>query len=120
MESLLNHPWPLGLLIGLLLSAMIEVGYRTALQSRIQQDANRKDQMIAVRDGLFLLVSLLLGFTLALAAPRFAERRLLLIEEANAIGTTYLRASALPQPYHDQAQQLIRDYVDAWSSIRPD
>ena len=113
MESLLNHPWPLGALMGLLLSATIEVGYQTALRSRIQQDANRKDQMVAVRDGLFLLVSLLLGFTLALAAPRFAERRSLVIEEANAIGTTYLRAGALPQPYHDQAQQLLRDYVDA-------
>lgn len=113
MESLLNHPWPLGLLTGAALSLTIELGYQTAIRTRIQENSNRKEQMTAVRDGLFLLVSLLLGFTLALAAPRFADRRLLLIEEANAIGTTYLRANALPQPYRDQTRQRLRDYVDS-------
>jgi hypothetical protein len=69
--------------------------------------------MEALRDGLFILVGLLFGFTLALAATRFAERRSLLIDEANAIGTTYLRAGTLPQPNRDRAQQLLREYVDA-------
>lgn len=113
MESLLNHPWMLGILIALVLSSAIEGGYETALLSRIQDDSNRKDQMVAIRDGLFVLVGLLLGFTLALAAPRFADRRALLIDEANAIGTTYLRAGTLAPPYRDQAQQLLRQYVDA-------
>jgi hypothetical protein len=51
---------------------------------------------VAISDGLFALVSLLLGFTLTLAAARFFERRSLLIEESNSIGTTYLRAVTLP------------------------
>ena len=113
MESLLNHPWPLGLLSAILLAAVIEVGYQSAIRLRIQEDANRKDQMIAIRDGLFILVGLLFGFTLALAAPRFADRRSLLIDEANTIGTTYLRAGTLPSPNCEQAQQLLRQYVDA-------
>jgi hypothetical protein len=113
MESLLNHPWPLGLLTALLLVAVIEVGYQSAIRLRIQEYANRKDQMIAIRDGLFILVGLLFGFTLALATPRFADRRVLLIDEANAIGTTYLRAGTLPSPNREQAQQLLRQYVDA-------
>jgi hypothetical protein len=113
MGFLLNHPWPLGLFTAILLAAVIEAGYQTAVRSRIQEDTNRKDQMVAIRDGLFVLVSLLLGFTLALSAPRFADRRALIIDEANAIGTTYLRAATLPQPNRDQAQQLLRQYVDA-------
>lgn len=112
MELLLNYPWALGLLTALVLSAFIEVGHQTAVRTRIQEDTNRKDQMVAIRDGLFVLVGLLLGFTLALAAPRFADRRALLIEEANAIGTTYLRAGTLPEPNRSKAQQLLREYVD--------
>jgi len=107
-----NHPWELGLVLAIVLAAAIDLGWRTAAYCHIQDDSNRKDQMTAIRDGLFVLVSLLLGFTLALAAPRYAERRSLLIEEAISIGTTYLRAGTLPQPYRDHSQQLFRDYVD--------
>jgi hypothetical protein len=126
MEFLLNHPWLFGLLTALLLSGAIEAGYQTAVRFRIQEDTNRKEQMVAIRDGLFVLVGLLLGFTFALTAPRFAERRSLLIDEANAIGTAYLRAGTLPQPNRDRAQQLLRQYVDTrldvdnagWDSAR--
>ena len=113
MTFLLDYPWTLGLLIAILLACAIEAGYQTAVRSGVQKDANRKDQMTAIRDGLFVLVSLLLGFTLALASPRYAERRSLLIDEANSIGTTYLRAGTLPQPIQGNAQELLRQYVDA-------
>lgn len=113
MEYLLNNPWLLGLLIGLVLAGAIEGGRWTATRARIHEDPNRKDQMVAIRDGLFVLVSLLLGFTLALVVPRFNERRSLLIEEAVAIESTYLRAGTLSEPYRGQAQQLLRQYVDA-------
>jgi len=81
--------------------------------ARIQEDPHRKEQMVAIRDGLFVLVSLLLGFTLTLAVPRFNERRALVIEEADAIETTFLRAATLPQPYNARAQRPLRRYVDA-------
>lgn len=112
MEYLLDLPWMLGVLVGLVLAAAIDLGRMTSAYLRIHEDSNRKDQMVAIRDGLFVLVSLLLGFTLALAVPRFTERRSLLIEEAVSIGTTHLRAGTLPQPYRDHARQLLRQYVD--------
>lgn len=113
MEYLLNLPWLLGLVVGLVLAGAIEFGRLAASYFRIQEDANLKDQMEAIRDGLFILLSLLLGFTLALAVPRFTERRSFLVEEAVSIGTTYLRAGTLPQPYSEHAHQLLRQYVDA-------
>jgi hypothetical protein len=66
-----------------------KAGQRVASRSGIQENPNRKDQMVAIPDGLFVLLSLLLGFTLALAVPRYSERRSLLIEEATAVETTY-------------------------------
>ena len=112
MEYLLNEPWLLGLVLAICLAVAIELGRRTSDYTHIQEDTNRKDQTIAIRDGLFFLLSLLLGFTLSLAVPRFNERRARLVEEAVSIGTTYLRASTLPQPYRDSARDLLRHYVD--------
>jgi hypothetical protein len=113
MAHLLNYPWLLGLLLAISLAAAIELGRRTAAYAHIHDDTNRKDQVVAIRDGLFVLLSLLLGFTLALAVPRYNERRALLVDEAVSIGTTYLRAGMLPQHYRDNAHVLLRQYVDA-------
>jgi len=112
MEYVFNHPWELGLLLGTALAVVLDLGRRIAVRYQIDQTPQRKEQMGTIRDGLFILVSLLLGFTLTLAASRVAERRSLLVEEAISIGTTYLRASTLPQPYRDHSKQLLREYVD--------
>jgi hypothetical protein len=112
MEYVFDHPWELGLLLGTALAVVLDLGRRIAIRYQIEQAPQRKEQMGTIRDGLFILVSLLLGFTLTLAASRFAERRSLLVEEAISLGTTYLRASTLPQPYRDHSKQLLREYVD--------
>jgi hypothetical protein len=113
MAYILNHPWEFGLLLAVVLALVLELGFRLGAYSQILQDPNRKEQMGTIRDGLFVLVSLLLGFSLALAGARFAERRSLLVEEAVSIGTAYLRAGTLPQPYRDHSRNLFREYVDA-------
>lgn len=45
------------------------------------------------------LLVFLLAFTFGIAASKFDERRTLIVKEANAIGTTYLRAGYLNKPY---------------------
>jgi hypothetical protein len=112
MDYALNHPWELGLLLMIVFAFVLDLGRRTAVRYRIEEAPQRKEQMETIRDGLFILVSLLLGFSLSMAASRYAERRSLMVEEAISIGTTYLRASTLPQPYQDHSKQLLREYVD--------
>lgn len=58
------------------------------------------------------LLALLLGFTFSLAAERFEARRYLVAEEANAIGTAYLRAQLLPEPHRARAGDLLVRYTD--------
>jgi hypothetical protein len=58
------------------------------------------------------LLALVLGFTFSLAASRFDARRMAVLEEANAIGTTYLRARLLPDPERSEIARLLREYVD--------
>jgi hypothetical protein len=58
------------------------------------------------------LLALLLGFTFTLAVDRFDARRYLVVEEANAIGTVYLRAQLLPEPHRSRTSDLLVRYTD--------
>jgi hypothetical protein len=57
------------------------------------------------------LLALLIAFTFAMALSRFEARRDAVVQEANAIGTTALRARFLPQPHRAEVLKLLRDYV---------
>ena len=96
MEYVFDYPWELGLILAIVLAFVLDLGRRCARYFKIEDVPQRKEQMGTIRDGLFILVSLLLGFTLTMAVSRFGERRSLLVEEAVSIGTTYLRAATLP------------------------
>jgi hypothetical protein len=65
-------------------------------------------EMVAATLGLFAFI---LAFTFGLAATRFDTKRQLVLDEANAIGTTYLRAEMLPER-SAEIRALLRDYVD--------
>jgi len=58
------------------------------------------------------LLALLLGFTFSMALTRFDIRKQLVLDEANAIGTTYLRAQLLPDPARKEVSDLLHHYVD--------
>jgi NADH:ubiquinone oxidoreductase subunit 6 (subunit J) len=58
------------------------------------------------------LLAFMLAYTFGLAGSRFEDRRQVLLSEANAIGTTYLRAAMLPEPMRTETRNLLREYVD--------
>lgn len=58
------------------------------------------------------MLALLITFSFSMASSRFDARRVLLLEEVNAIGTTYLRAQLLPEPHRTEVAGLLREYVD--------
>jgi len=58
------------------------------------------------------LLAFMLAFTFGLAASRFDDRRHVVLDEANAIGTTYLRAAMLPQTIGTASRDMLREYVD--------
>jgi hypothetical protein len=57
------------------------------------------------------LLALMIGFTFAMALSRFDARREAVVNEANAIGTTALRARLLPAPYKAEALTTLQEYV---------
>jgi hypothetical protein len=72
-----------------------------------------KEGAIGAMTGATLgLLAFLVAFVTSMAVSRFDSRRQLVIDEANAIGTTWLRAGYLDEPYRTEIRQLLRDYVD--------
>ena len=57
------------------------------------------------------LLALMIGFTFSMALLHFDGRRDAVLNEANAIGTTALRARLLPPPYGPESLKLLREYV---------
>ncbi|HET6863189.1 MAG TPA: hypothetical protein VFH91_09075 [Pyrinomonadaceae bacterium] len=92
---------------------VLEIGFRVGLRQRPRSDEVGKAHVNALQAALLGLLALLLGFNFAMAASRFDARKNLIEEEVNAIETTYLRAQLLPSPQRQQADDLIRSYIDA-------
>ena len=115
--TLPTHPldsiplWAVFLLtVGILLLAT-EVGFRAgrAWRRRAPEPDTVIGPMVAATLGL---VGFLLAFMTSMAADRFDARRSLVLAEANAIGTAYLRAGYLPEPYPAESRDLLQEYVD--------
>ena len=111
--------WGLFLTVLALVLAAIEGGYRLG-SYRHRQAGHEKEAPVGAMVGATLgLLAFMLAFTFGMAGSRFDTRKQLVLDEANAIGTTYLRASML-QEKSDEIRALLRSYVDArLEAVRP-
>lgn len=90
----------------------IEGGFRLGRYRRRRSELEDKPPVGEMVAATLALLAFMLAFTFGLAASRFDVRRGLVIEEANAIGTTYLRAALLSEPHRTGVRTLLREYVD--------
>ena len=111
MSFFFVHPLFLFIAVVILLLGSSAIGYRLASATRINDVTHHHEQITGLRDGLFVLLGLLLGFTIAMVLPRFDRRQDLVVEEANAIRRTMLRAELLPEPERSKTFELLREYV---------
>jgi hypothetical protein len=105
--------------LGLILFAVVfgATGVGAALGRRHRDEPDSLREPFAVLQGALLgVVALILAFGLALAVGRYEGRRSAVVDEANAIGTTYLRAQTLAEPTRGRSLSLLVQYTDA--SIR--
>lgn len=82
------------------------------IRSRRGKAIDEESKIITVLEGSMLtLYGLLLGFTFSMAVSRYDLRKALVVKEANAIGTTWLRSGTLAEPTRTVEQSLLRQYV---------
>jgi hypothetical protein len=99
-----------GLVAGMF--AMQEIGRRLGVRARTLAGEAAVAGTGVVEGAVFALLGLLIAFTFSGAASRFDERRKLIVEEANAIGTAYLRLDLLPPAAQPDLRESFRRYLD--------
>jgi hypothetical protein len=92
-------------------------GLGVFLGHRVRHLSESLKEPFGVLQGALLgVVGLLLAFGLSLAVSRYENRRSDIVTEANAIGTSYLRAQTLAEPIRSRSLDLLVAYTR--SSIR--
>jgi hypothetical protein len=100
-----------GLFVGMLV--LLEAGRRLGLKRSGVERETSHEGLVAIEAAVFGLLGLLIAFTFAAAATRFEQRRQGTIDEANAIGTAWLRLDLLPAATQPELRARMRAYADA-------
>lgn len=90
-----------------------EVGFRVGIWVQDRSDKPGESKMTgAVVGGMLGLMAFLMAFTIGIVINQQGERKAMVVEEANAIGTAWLRADFLEEPDSSNAQALLREYTE--------
>jgi hypothetical protein len=116
IEQILNriffNQWSVLIIVSALLLLLAEIGYRFGRVSRRRNPEVAEGHGGAIQGAVLGLLGLLLGFTFAMAVGRYDARRTLVTEEANSIGTTWLRADFLPPAQGTEVRKLLLRYTE--------
>lgn len=103
--------WFIFLLTILLLFLAFWAGLRLGKYAQVHW-ADQSADLNLITSASLSFLALFLAFVINYAIGTFTERRQLVVSEANAIGTAYLRAGILPEPARTESRKLLREYVD--------
>jgi len=90
----------------------LELGRKIGQRSRQRHPEESAGGSGAAEGAVFALLGLLIAFTFSGAAARFEERRHLITEEANDIGTAWLRVDLLPSEAQAGVRASFKRYLD--------
>jgi hypothetical protein len=97
-----------GLIAGVV--AAHEIGFWLGSLTRSADDPFDR-QVALVRTSTAALVAFLIGFAFSGAASRFIDRVDIIVKEANALGTAYLRADTIPEPQRGELKAALKEYT---------
>jgi hypothetical protein len=103
--------WAVALILFALICGTTLAGHALGRYLRRHQ-ATLREPFGVLQGALLGVVGLILAFGLTLAVGRYENRRAATVTEANAIGTTYLRAQLLAEPQRTRSLALLRSYTD--------
>jgi hypothetical protein len=101
----------LGTVIAVLVAA--EIGFRLGIWlQRRDPDSGKTPMTGAVVGGMLGLMAFLLAFCIGIVINQHNGRKSMVVTEANAVGTAYLRAGFLGEPDRASSRDLLREYVE--------
>ncbi len=110
-----SNPWILPTVMLVVLGLAIEVPYR--LRAVVSLKNPNLDPVNALQAGLLTLSAFVLGLSFSQASARFDARRAIVITEANAIGTAWLRADQLKPADTRRFRQVLTDATAAGLAV---
>ena len=103
--------WALFLMLVAIIGGTIVAGVAIGRLLRTGETEQRESAGV-VQGALLGLVGLLLAFGLSMSVARYDARRSIVVQEANSLGTTYLRAQLLDEPMRTESMGVLRRYTD--------
>jgi hypothetical protein len=104
--------WVLGLILLLILLVFIEAGFRLGLRhGPAQKDTEKTLRGDVTLSAMLALLGLMLAFTYAFSLSRADLRKQAVVDEANAIGTAFLRADLVAEPGRSELRQYLLEYA---------
>jgi hypothetical protein len=104
-------PFAVAMFVGMLI--FLELGRLLGIRNLAKNPQGDPPGIGKMEGSIFGLYSLLLAFTFSGAPARFDAQRHLIVDEANAIGTAYLRLDLLPQESQPELRERFRKYLDS-------
>lgn len=105
-------PWVLGVILFFVLMLVFFLGFKTRKWKVKKNPALVDEDLGSISSTLLGLLALILAFTFSMANSRFDNRRELAIQEANAIGTVFLRTEFFPDSVQKELKSTLGHYVD--------
>jgi hypothetical protein len=104
--------WLLFLLTFVVVLGSAEIGHRFGSRRRQRSELEKVEPVGAMGATILGLLAFLLAFTFGAAADRYDKRKDIVLEEANAIGTCYLRTDFVSEPRRAELRTLLSEYVN--------
>jgi hypothetical protein len=105
------NSWEVALIIFAVIGTAVLAGHIGGRYLR-EHSSTLREPFGVLQAALLGVVGLILAFGLSLAVGRYEDRRAAVVAEANAIGTTYLRAQLIAEPQRTRSLDLLRRYTD--------
>lgn len=112
LSRIFTSQWSILLTVTTVLVICASAGVRLGLAARKKDPEAVQGYGGSLQGAVLGLLGLLLGFSFAMAVGRYDSRRSLVLEEANAIGTTWLRADFLEPELRGQSRQCLKRYTE--------
>jgi hypothetical protein len=113
--------WAVYVVTVVLALVFAEIGFRLALWlQRRDPDSGTTAISGTVVGGMLGLMAFLLAFCIGIVINQHNGRKAMVVEEANAVGTAYLRAGFLDESDRDLSRNLLREYVEIRLAVAAD